>query len=54
MMKKHIATTTTYSVDLLTGDYEKAVADFDIAYKHMMGMADVLAVGIAKQFPEKF
>lgn len=54
MMKHHIDTTTTYAVDLLGGDYAKAVRDYGVAYTHMMEMSDVLSVGIIKQFPDKF
>lgn len=54
MMKHHIDTTTGYAVDLLKGDYTKAVKDYDGAFKHMMEMADVLSAGIIKQFPDKF
>lgn len=54
MMKGHITQTTTYSVDLLQGNYTKAVEDFGVANEHMMMMADMLSEGIAKQFSEKF
>ena len=52
MMKEHIDTTTTYAVDLLKGDYAKAIDDYDHAYDHMMMLADVLAKGIVEQFPK--
>ncbi len=54
MMKEHIDTTTTYAVDLLKGDYAKAIKDYDDAYHHMMMLSDTLSTGIIKQFPEKF
>lgn len=54
MMKGHIDQTTAYAVDLLTGDYAKAVADYDKAFTHMMDMADALSAGIVAQFPAKF
>lgn len=54
MMKHHIETTTAYAVDLLKGEYAKAVKDYDTAYDHMMMLADTLATGIVKQFPDKF
>jgi len=53
MMKTHIDQTTTYSVDLLKGDYAKAVTDYDAAFDHMMSMSDTLAQGIAAKFPDK-
>lgn len=54
MMKAHIATTVTYSVDLLKGDYKNAIKHFDEANDHMMMMADALAAGLIAQFPERF
>lgn len=54
MMKHHIDTTTAYAVDLLKGDYAKAVKDYGVAYAHMMEMSDVLSAGIINQFPDKF
>lgn len=54
MMKAHIDTTVAYSVDLLKGDYAKSIADYDIAFNHMMDMADALSAGIIAQFPDQF
>lgn len=53
-MEHHITQTTAYAVDLLKGDYAAAVTDYDMAFDHMMGTADLLAKGIALQFPGKF
>ncbi|HOZ97182.1 MAG TPA: hypothetical protein PKY86_01560 [Niabella sp.] len=54
MMSGHISQTTTYAVDLLKKDYQKAVANYELTNHHMMMMADMLSIGIANQFPEKF
>ncbi|PKW00246.1 hypothetical protein ATK30_0343 [Amycolatopsis echigonensis] len=54
MMKEHIDQTTTYSVDLLKGDYTKSIKDYDAASEHMMMLSDTLAKGIIAQFPDKF
>lgn len=54
MMKMHIDQTTTYAVDLLKGDYAKAIKDYDEAFAHMMEMATTLANGIVAQYPDKF
>ncbi|MCZ2460082.1 MAG: hypothetical protein LC128_10725 [Chitinophagales bacterium] len=54
MMKGHIDQTTTYAVDLLQGNYKKAIEDYGEAFDHMMMMAGMLSEGIAKQFPNKF
>ncbi|MCB1273603.1 MAG: hypothetical protein KDB25_04305 [Leucobacter sp.] len=54
MMKGHIDTTVAYAVDLLSGDYDKSIKDYDKAFSHMMEMADALSAGIIAQFPDKF
>ncbi|MGB3376366.1 MAG: hypothetical protein WBA87_14645 [Microbacterium sp.] len=54
MMKMHIDQTTVYAVDLLNGDFTKAITDYDEAFSHMMGMSGTLASGIVAQFPDKF
>ena len=53
-MEHHITQTTAYAVDLLNGDFTNAVVHYDEAFNHMMDMADLLAKGIALQFPGKF
>ena len=53
MMKTHIDQTTTYSVDLLKGDYAQAVTDYDAAFDHMMSLSDTLAQGLAVKFPDR-
>ncbi len=54
MMKMHITQTIGYATDLLTGDYAKAITDYDAAEAHMVQMADMLSSGIIAQFPDKF
>ena len=53
-LEMHIDQTTTYSVDLLKGDYAKAIEDYGHAFDHMMDLADILTDGIVKQFPDRF
>ncbi|MBS1644668.1 MAG: hypothetical protein JST36_06475 [Bacteroidetes bacterium] len=53
-MKMHIDQTTTYAVDLLKKDYTNAIKNYDMAYHHMMMLADNLSSGILAKFPEKF
>ena len=53
-LKMHIDQTTTYSVDLMKGDYAKAIENYGHAFDHMMEVADILTDGIVKQFPDKF
>jgi hypothetical protein len=54
MLHTHITQTKVYSVDLLNGDYEQSITDFDKALAHMRKMGDLLAKGIIAKFPEKF
>lgn len=54
MMKGHIDTTVAYASAALSGDYTAATAAFAEAKAHMMHMADILALGIATQFPDEF
>lgn len=52
-MKMHIDQTTTYSVDLLQGNFAQAITDYGTAEQHMIAMADTLSKGIIAQFPNK-
>jgi hypothetical protein len=54
MMKTHITQTIGYATDVLTGDYAKAIVDYDEAQAHMDEMADRLSAGIVAQFPRRF
>lgn len=53
-MEHHISQTTAYAVDLLNNNFANAVLNYDIAFDHMMETANLLAKGIALQFPDKF
>ncbi|MBX2930542.1 MAG: hypothetical protein KF781_01195 [Chitinophagaceae bacterium] len=53
-MDDHLTKTIAYSVSLLQTDYAQASINYDAAFSDMMHFADQLAVGIAKQFPNKF
>lgn len=54
MMKMHITQTIGYASDILAGDFEKAIVDYDAAQAHMVEMADMLSKGVIAQFPDKF
>jgi hypothetical protein len=54
MWKGHITQTIGYAADILTGNYEQAITDYDAAQAHMDEMADMLSAGIIAQFPDKF
>ena len=53
-MKAHLSTTTTMVVARLTQDWEGDARAFDAVYDHILHMADTLATGIVKQFPDHF
>ena len=53
-LRMHIDQTTAYAVDLLQGDYAKAIRDYDAAFDHMLELADTLSDGIVARFPDRF
>ena len=54
MMFAHLAITKDAVVAKLNKDYGAAVVAYDKGHDHILMMADALADGIVKQFPEKF
>ncbi len=54
MLHEHLALTKTEAVNLLTGNYSEGISTFDEIEKQALKMADVMAYGIVKQFPDKF
>ncbi len=54
MMKMHLSTTTNEVVARLNKNWQGDVRAFDAVYDHILKMADALADGIVKQFPDKF
>lgn len=54
MMNAHLSTTTDEVVARLTKNWAADVKAYDAVYEHILAMADALADGIIKQFPDKF
>ncbi|TEB04392.1 hypothetical protein Psch_04119 [Pelotomaculum schinkii] len=50
MMYRHLALVKAEAVNMLTGQYEASIAAYDENEIHTLGMADVMAEGIIKQF----
>jgi hypothetical protein len=53
MMREHLETTTTELVAHLQKDWAADVAAYDKVHDVILHMADMLAAGIASQFPDK-
>jgi len=54
MMSAHLAVTKDAVVAKLNKDHAAAIMAYDKGHDHILMMADALATGIVKQFPEKF
>jgi hypothetical protein len=53
MLQEHLALTTDEVVSRLKKDWDADIAAYDNCHKHILKLADALAEGIAKQFPDK-
>ncbi len=53
MMHDHLKLTTNEVVARLHGDWAGDVAAYDAVHNQILKMADMLAMGIANQFPDK-
>ena len=54
LLRAHLDTTRAEAVARLTGDWPGDTASFDRAFEQIMGMANSLAEGLVRQFPDKF
>jgi hypothetical protein len=54
MMKRHLALTTQEAAARLTGNWSADVAAYDRVHAEILQMADMLANGIIRQFPNRF
>lgn len=54
MMREHLDLTTAEAVARLTSDWEADIAAYDEVHRQALGMADMLSVGIVRQFPARF
>jgi hypothetical protein len=53
-MHAHLDATLDEAVSHLKGDYPADIAAYDTIHNQILGMADMLADGITRQFPSKF
>jgi hypothetical protein len=54
MMHTHLNLTTQEAVAQLHGDYPGSIRAYDRVHDYILRMADMLSMGIVKQFPSKF
>lgn len=53
-MRTHLDQTLAEASHELGGDYAASITDYEAIHLHILAMADVLSIGIIRQFPGKF
>lgn len=53
-MRHHLELTLREAQARLKGDWAADIAAYDAIHRHILGLADVLAAGIIRQFPRQF
>lgn len=54
MLFEHLALTKTEAVDILTKNFADGIAVYDEIERQALMMADVMTMGIVRQFPQRF
>jgi hypothetical protein len=54
MMAEHLEWTLAEAVARLNADWDADVAAYDRIHRDILHMADMLSIGIIKQFPGRF
>jgi hypothetical protein len=54
MMREHLDLTLAEAVARLSGDYDVDIAAYDAIHGQILGMADMLSLGIINQFQKRF
>lgn len=54
MLYDHLAMTKNEAVEILTGNYSNSITMFEKIEKQALAMADMMTLGILRQFPQYF
>lgn len=54
MLKQHLDSTGKEAADIINGNFAESVIDYDVIHSQILGMSDILSIGLVRQFPAKF